>query len=422
MKTFNTLTDGFARSKTNSIKSALLIAVFSLFFTACNSLTQENSQWRGANRNGFYNETGLLKEWAADGPQMLWSFEGIGDGYTSVAAANDKIYVTGMTDSIGYLYVFDIQGKLLEKKAYGLEWNYNYNGARSTVNVHDGKLYIFSGRGILYCIDDNTLTPIWQKDIEKDFDGHNLKFGMTESPLIVGNVLYLTPGGEKNNMVALDKDNGELLWSSTGIGKPSTYCSPQYVSDLQTPVVVNAIDSNIVAFNAKTGAMLWVVDQKNPYGHSPNTPIYDKSLLFSTTGGGIGSVQYRLNQDGSIADTVWRHELDSKHGGAVKVGDYIYGSGEKNRYWYCIDWKTGETKWRDNQFGVGNIIAADGMLYCYSDRGDLILIEATPDKFNVKGTAKITLGTNQHWAHPVIYKGVLYVRHGDVLMAYKIKI
>ncbi|MDR1718760.1 MAG: PQQ-like beta-propeller repeat protein, partial [Dysgonamonadaceae bacterium] len=349
----------------------------------CASCTQvamnENSQWRGSDRSGFYKETGLLKAWPADGPQMLWSIDGLGEGYTSVAAANDRLYITGMIDSVGYLYVIDTHGKLLQKKEYGLEWNANFNGARSTVCVNDGKLYIFSGRGVLYCFEDVTLNLLWSKDIQKDFDGTNLKFGMTESPLIVGETLFLTPGGEKNNMVALNKHTGETIWSSTGIGKPSTYCSPQYISDLNVPVVVTAIDSNLVAFNAQTGAMLWEVDQKNPHGHSPNTPIYEKNLLFSVSGGGIGSVQYRLNQDGTIAEKMWTNEMDSKHGAAVKVGDYVYGSGERNRYWYCIDWRTGETKYKDNSIGVGNIIAADGMLYCYSDKGEIALVEATPE-------------------------------------------
>jgi outer membrane protein assembly factor BamB len=395
-----------------------------LIIAACGQVAgQENSQWRGADRTGVYSEKGLLKEWSAGNPQMLWSVNGLGEGYTSVAAANDKIYATGMTDSTGVLYIFDTQGKLLNKKAYGTEWSYNYNGSRSTVCVNDGCLYIFSGRGVLYCFGEPALNLLWSKNaVQKDFDGLNLKFGMTESPLIVGETLYLTPGGMKNNMVALNKKTGELLWSSAGKGKPSTYCSPQYISDLQIPIVVNAIDSNLVAFNASTGAMLWEVEQENPYGHSPNTPIYEKNLLFSVSGGGVGSAQYRLNQDGTLAEKVWANEMDSKHGAAVKVGDYVYGSGEKNRYWYCVDWKTGETKWKDNSIGVGNIIAADGMLYCYSDKGELALVEANPEKFTLKGKIKITLGTNQHWAHPVIYKGVLYLRHGDTLMAYKIKI
>jgi outer membrane protein assembly factor BamB len=401
------------------MKKLILLFVFAI--PTVTGWSQENSQWRGENRDGIYTETGLLKQWSADGPQLLWSYNGLGEGYTSVSAANDKIYVTGMIDSTGYVYVLDLKGTILKKKSYGLEWSANYNGARSTVNVNDGKLYIFSGRGVLFCLDEKSLDTLWSKDIQTDFDGRNLTFGMTESPLIVGDVIYLTPGGEKYNMVALNKLTGELLWSSTGISKPSTYCSPQYIGDLQTPVVVNAIDSNIVAFNAKTGEMLWEVDQKNPYGHSPNTPIYENGFLFSVTGGGIGSVLYRLTPEGKIAEKVWTNEMDSKLGAAVKIGNYVYGSGEKNRYWFCVDWKTGETKYKDNQIGVGNIIAADGMLYCYSDKGEFALVEATPEKFNVVSKFKITLGTNQHWAHPVIYKGILYVRHGDTLMAYNIK-
>jgi outer membrane protein assembly factor BamB len=401
------------------MKKSIILFVFAILTVT--GWSQENSQWRGENRDGIYTETGLLKKWPTDGPQLLWSCNGLGEGYTSVSAANDKVYVTGMIDSTGYVYVLDLKGNILKKKSYGLEWSENYNGVRSTVNVNDGKLYIFSGRGVLLCLDEKSLDILWSKDIQTDFDGQNLKFGMTESPLVVGDVIYLTPGGEKNNMVALNKITGELLWSSTGISKPSTYCSPQYIGDLQTPVVVNSIDSNIVAFNAKTGEMLWEVDQKNPYGHSPNTPIYENGFLFSVTGGGIGSVLYRLTPEGKIAEKVWTNEMDSKLGAAVKIGNYVYGSGEKNRYWFCVDWKTGETKYKDNQIGVGNIIAADGMLYCYSDKGEFALVEASPEKFNVVSKFKITLGTNQHWAHPVIYKGILYVRHGDTLMAYNIK-
>ncbi|MDR1724713.1 MAG: PQQ-binding-like beta-propeller repeat protein [Tannerella sp.] len=396
----------------------LVFLVSGIVLMACT--TNENSQWRGQHRDGVYHETGLLKEWPAEGPQLLWHYDDLGAGHSSVATANNKIYVTGMIDSTGYLFVLDLKGNLLEKKAYGLEWNENFNGSRSTVNVDNGKLYIFSGRSVLYCFDDKTMDLIWSKDLMNDFDGKKLQFGITESPLIVGDMIYMTPGGEKNNMVALNKNTGELIWSSTGIGKPSTYCSPQYVDDTDIPLVVNAIDSNLVAFNAQTGEMLWETDQKNPHGHNPNTPIYSDGAIFSISGGGVGSMLLRLKDGGRGFEKVWSHEMDSKLGAAVKVGDYVYGSGEKNRYWYCVDWKTGETKYKDNQLGVGNIISADGMLYCYSDKGDLALVKATPEKFDIKGQIKITLGTEQHWAHPVIYKGVLYLRHGNSLMAYKI--
>jgi outer membrane protein assembly factor BamB len=401
------------------------VVVLFLFASVTMGLfAQENSQWRGKNRDGIYTETGLLKQWPEAGPQLLWSFDGLGEGHTSAAIASDKIYITGMIDSTGVLFVFDLQGKLLNKKEYGLEWNTNWNGTRSTVNVNDGKLYIFSGRGVLSCLDEKTLNIVWSKDLLNDFDGKNLIFGMTESPLIVGDVIYATPGGEKYNAVALNKKTGELIWSSTGIGKPSTYCSPLYISELEIPLIVNAIDSNLVAFNAKTGEFLWEVEQKNPSGHNPNTPLYENGLLFSTSGGGAGSMQLRLTNGGRSVEKVWKHELDNKMGGFVKIGNYIYGSGERNRYWYCIDWKTGEQKYKDNQLGVGNVIANvvgnDGMLYCYSDKGEFALVKAIPEKFDIVSQFKITLGTEQHWAHPVIHKGVIYVRHGNTLMAYKI--
>ncbi|KAA6322032.1 Outer membrane protein assembly factor BamB [termite gut metagenome] len=400
--------------------TSVVLSVLFLSLSILPVLGQENSQWRGKKRDGVYEETGLLKKWAETGPQLLWSYDGLGEGHTSVAIANDKIYITGMTDSIGVLYIFNLDGKLLNKKAYGLEWNANYNGSRSTVNVNDGRLYIFTGRGVLLCLDEKSLDVVWSKNVLTDFDGNNLTFGMAESPLIIGDVIYATPGGKENNMVALSKKTGELIWSSKGTGKPSTYCSPQYISDLEIPMIVNAIDSSLVAFNAKTGDLLWEVDQKNPYGMSPNTPLYTDGMLFSTTGGGIGSVLLRLTNGGKSVEKVWANEMDNKMGGFVKLGNYIYGSGEKNRYWYCIDWNTGETKYKDNQLGVGNVIAADGMLYCYSDRGDFALVHATPEKFDIVSKFRITLGTDQHWAHPVIRKGTLYVRHGNSLMAYKI--
>ena len=398
--------------------------LFLLLFLASFSMTmfaQENSQWRGKNRDGIYTETGLLKQWPDEGPALLWHNSELGEGHSSAAIANDKIYITGMIDSTGYLFIFDLKGQLLTKKEYGLEWNENYNGTRSAVVVNDGRLYIYSGRGVLSCYDEKTLNLVWSKDFFSDFDGNQLKFGVNESSLIVGDVLYATPGGEINNMVALNKRTGELIWSSKGTGKPTTYCSPQYIGDQEIPIIVNAIDSSLVAFNAQTGEMLWELDQKNPYGMSPNTPLYANGKLFSTTGGGIGSMLLSPTNGGKDIEKAWSNEMDNKMGGAVKMGGYVYGSGEKNRYWYCIDWATGETVYKDNQIGVGNVIACDGMLYCYSDKGEMALVKASPEKFEVVSKYNITLGTEQHWAHPVIYKGVLYVRHGNTLMAYNIK-
>jgi hypothetical protein len=130
----------------------------------------------------------------------------------------------------------------------------------------------------------------------------------------------------------------------------------------------------------------------------------------------------RLTNGGRSIEKAWEQkDLDSKIGAMVKIGNYAYGSGDNNKFWFCVNWKTGEIKYKDKSLPLGVVIAADGMLYCYSDRGDMALVKATPEKFDLISKFSITLGSEQHWAHPVIHDGVLYVRHGNTLMAYKIK-
>ena len=394
-----------------------LIAFFSL-----NLLAQDVIQWRGVDRTGIYNETGLMKSWPADGPTLLWHFDQLGEGHSSVAIANNKIYVTGLTEGEGNLFVFDMNGKLLNKKVYGPEWDISYNGSRSTVSISDGKLYVYSGLGNLICIDENSLNILWKKNIIDDFQGANIRWGVNESPLIIGEKIIITPGGKEHNVVALNKNTGNIIWSCAGEGDLSSYCSPLYVSDQQVPQIVTMTAKHILGIDAETGKKLWSFPYNNMRNIHPNTPIYDDNMLLCVLGYGKGSIMLRLTDGGRKVEQVWESkEFDSKTGGAVKIGNYVYGSGDNHKYWFCLDWKTGEQKYKDNSIAVGAVIAAEGLLYCYSDKGEMALVKATPKKFDIISKYPITLGTEQHWAHPVIYNGVLYVRHGDTLMAYKVK-
>ena len=383
---------------------------------------QKNWQWRGENRNGMYNESGLLKEWPSNGPTLLWKFEGLGEGHTSAAIAGEKIYCTGMHGDKLMLYVFNMSGTLLKEKEVGKEWDKNHNGVRSSVCINDGKLYIFNALGHFFCLDETTLNVVWQKDILTAFDGRNLMWGMTENPLIVGDKLFLTPGGVKNNMVALNKNTGALIWSSKGEGTPSSYCSPIYIGDQSVPMVVTCMHEHIIAFNAETGEMLWSFPQKNQHDIHPNVPIYYNGLIFSTTGYRGGAMLLRLKDGGKAVEQVWKNnEMDNQMGSAVKIGDQVYASGHNNKYWFCVDWQTGKTMYKVADSGECNVISADGMLYVYSDVGEMRLIKPNPDKYELVSSFKVTIGTGTHWAHPIIHQGVLYIRHGDALMAYKIK-
>ena len=213
---------------------------------------------------------------------------------------------------------------------------------------------------------------------------------------------------------------------------PSTYCSPLYIGDQSIPMVVTwfegeqqdekVYDNKIVAFNADTGELLWEHTQPSENDINPNMPIYSDGMILSITGYRGGAWMYRLKEGGIVAELVWHNkEMDNQMGGAIKVGDYIYASGHMNRNWFCVDWNTGETTYKVADLAPCNVIFADGMLYCYSEKGTMNLVKPDPEKFELVGRFDVTLGTNQHWAHPVIQNGVLYIRHGDALMAYKVK-
>ena len=399
----------------------LSIIIFTAFF-ALNLSAQDNIQWRGTDRTGIYKETGLLNSWPAEGPAMLWHYEGLGEGHSSVAIANNKIYVTGLVDGKGYLFVFDMNGKLLNKKEYGAEWDTSYNGARSTATISDGKIYIYSGKGGLVCFNESNLDVVWEKNVIDEYQGSNIRWGVNESPLIVDEKIIITPGGKEHNVMALNKNTGEVIWSCAGEGDVSAYCSPLYLSDQKTPQIVTMTAKHVLGIDVATGKKIWSFAYNNSRNVHANSPVYSNNMLLCVFGYGKGSIMLRLTDGGKKVEQVWENnEFDSKTGGAVKIGDYAYGSGDNNKYWFCVDWETGKTIYKDNSIAVGVVIANENMLYCYSDKGEMALVKATPEKFDIVSKYPITMGTDQHWAHPVIYKGILFVRHGNALMAYKVK-
>lgn len=396
--------------------------IICLSFFAMSLCAQNNIQWRGTDRTGVYKETGLLKVWPQAGPALAWHFDGLGEGHSSVAIDSDKLYLTGQTDGKGYIFIFDLAGKQLNKKEYGPDWSTNYNGPRGTITVNSGKIYLISGLGDVYCFDQNTLGVVWKKNILKEYNASNIEWGINEAPLIIGDNLIATPGGKQHNFVALNKNTGALVWSSPGAGDASAYCSPLYIADQQVPQIVTMTANHIIGVDAATGKKLWSHENKNRYSVHANTPVYGNNMILCTSGYGRGSTMLRLTNGGRNVEQVWfAPELDNRIGAMVKVGNYAYGSGDNNRYWFCVDWNTGEIKYKEKGLAMGNIIANDGMLYCYTDRGEMALVKATPEKLDIVSKFSITMGTEQHWAHPVLYKGMMYVRHGNTLMAYKVK-
>jgi outer membrane protein assembly factor BamB len=328
-----------------------------------------------------------------------------------------------MTDGKGHLFVFDLNGKLLNKIEYGDEWDVNFFGTRGTPTISDGKIYIISGMGDLICFDERDLNVIWQRNILEDFDAKNITWGITESPLIIGDTIIATPGGEVHNVVALNKYNGELIWSSPGVGESASYTSPLYIPDLEAPLIVQLTAQHIIGLEAKTGKVLWSHESRSTHSINANTPLYHDNMIFWTNVNS-GAFMLRLSNGGRDSEIIWEiPDLNNMQGGYVKIGDYIYSSsgGYGKHDWYCINWYTGKIMWQKTVIGTSVVIANDDFLFGYSDRGIMALMKAAPSTLDIISQFEVTLGTDQHWAHPVLYRGVLYVRRGNTLMAYNAK-
>ena len=387
-----------------------------------NLMAQEIAQWRGPGRDGIYNETGLLKVWPENGPTLLWHFEGLGEGHSSAAVTSDRIYTAGTLQGIGYLFCFDLAGKLVWKIPYGEEWTESWPGVRSTPLVYNGKIYQLSGMGKLLCRRSDNGEFVWSIDVLKDYHGPNIKWGVTENLLIDGNKLFCTVGGRDTNVIALDPDTGKLIWKSSGKGEPSAYCSPALIKLPNRHVLVTQTANSILGIDAENGILLWNVDQPNKWSVHANTPLYHDGYIYCVSGYGQGGVMLKLADDGSSVQEVWRNKnLDNRMGGFVLVNGKIFGSDDSGKAWYCLDWKTCTPMYSEKITGRGNIIFSDGMLYLYGDNGEVVLAEPLPNSFKKASAFKVPYGTDQHWAHLVISNGRLYVRHGNSLMVYEIR-
>jgi outer membrane protein assembly factor BamB len=379
-------------------------------------------QWRGDNRDGKYKETGLLKKWPKDGPEILWTANGFGTGYSSVIVAGDMIFTTGADEDQGYVYGLDKSGKQRWKTFFGTEWTTSFEGTRTTPTFLNGKLYVHSSYGMAVCLDAGTGKILWQDDLNKKYKVRVPRWGISEAPLIIDDKVIFTPGGEEIIMIAKNINSGETIWESKLNGDIQAYNSPAIVTHNGNKMIITNLSRSVVGVNPETGELLWQYSQVNKYDVHPNTPIYENGFVYSFTGYGVGGIMLKISDDGKSVSKVWENSSqDNQMGGGIWLDGKIYASGQKNRDWQCLDAKTGKLIQSIDDISKGTIIHADGMFYCYGDKGEIGLMKPTANGFEFVSKCSVDEGTNQHWAHLVIKDGVLYVRHGDSVIAYNIK-
>ncbi len=408
------------------ITALTLICIVSI-----SSFGQDFWEWRGPGRTGVFNETGLLKSWPAEGPELIWSVEELPDGYSSVSVANNTIYFTGIVDSTDVLVAVDTKGNLKWQTPYGRAWDNSFNLSRCTPTIENDKVWVSSGLGDIACLDAITGEIIWSTNASEAFEGTYGRWGISESLLICEDKVFYTPGGNKTTMLAYYKDSGELAWSSKSLNDNPSYTSPVLAEWAEKKMIITATQSYIIGVAPEDGSILWKFDFGAFAGgewhanNQTNTPIFHEGKVYVTSGYNHKSVQIELSEDADAAYFNWVDTvLDVHHGGIVKLENYIYGANwESNRMgrWTCLDWNTGKVMYEVEWENKGSIISADGMLYCYDEKnGNIALAKATHEGYDVISSFKVPIGDGPHWSHPVIRDGVLYIRHGKALMAYSI--
>lgn len=407
------------------------IILFLLLSTTM-GIAQELSEWRGNGRTGVYNETGLQKKWHENGPELIWLSDSIPIGYSSVAIAHNTVYTTGRKDSLDILIALDMKGRILWQTAYGRSWDNSYNESRCTPTIKCGDIYVSSGLGDIACINVISGKIKWQVKASEKFKGTFGRWGISESLLLVDDKVIYTPGGNITTIVALNKKNGETIWQSESLEDNPSYTSPVLIEINGIYQIVTSTENYIIGTNPDNGKIVWKFDfgkyarGKWKANNQTNTPLYHDGGIFVSSGYDHHCVMLELSEDASTVSLSWVDStLDIHHGGAVRVGNYIYGANwEHNRMgnWVCLSWDDGEIMYEEEWENKGAIIYAEGMLYCYEEKnGNIALAEADPHKFEVISSFKVPFGKGPYWAHPVIKNGILYIRNQEFVMAYDIK-
>lgn len=393
--------------------------------------SQTVNEWRGSGRTGIYSESSLLKSWPAAGPSLLWESTEAGTGYSSVTVTGDVVYITGRKGDDDYLTAYTQDGKVKWSTRYGKSSDSNYPDTRSTPTYSNGRLYLVSGSGDMVCIGTDGKI-VWSVNYFQKYNASAPRFGISESPVVVDNKVIGTPGGNVAAAVAFSTSDGKVLWTTPPVNEGTQYVNPLVIESGGKKILVTVTTGSILGINVADGKLLWKVDyeglnaEQGGRRNHINTPIYRDGFLLVANGYTQVAVKLKINPDGSAPSVVWKNtDLTPHVGGAVLLGDLIFSSTHDNNSmgkWICVDWNTGKTLWINEWHNKGSVISADGMLYIYEERtGNVGLVKPSREKLDVVSQFRITKGTGPYWAHPVINKGRLFLRHGEYLAVYSLK-
>ncbi len=403
--------------------------------------------WRGPNRNDKSAETGLLKEWPEGGPQQLWVNNDSGLGYAGIAIVGKQLFTMGMEENREFALCIDpnngqeIWRTPLELLPEGgprdggflRDWG---DGPRCTPSVDGDKVYVLGAGGHLACLGKSDGRKIWSAELV-DFGGKIPMWGYSESPLIDGDKLVCTPGGEVGTILALNKKTGEKIWQSKPVtrtlesdGSVTAAASRNYSSVL--PIewnnqrqYIQLTEHAVVSLHPETGEVIWESLWRGKTAVIPS-PIFDEGQVYVTSGYNVGSKLIKIGEDNSASEVWYTKDMQNHHGGVIKVGDFFYGT--NNQTLVCQSAKDGKKVWATRQIQKGCLGYADGLFYHVQEtNGKVTLFDASQKNLAIKSSFVLSPQTERRagkgmiWTHPVIVNGKLYLRDQNIIYCYDVK-
>jgi outer membrane protein assembly factor BamB len=407
--------------------------------TAVPSWAADWPQWQGIDRTAVSKEKGLLQKWPEKtGPKLAWTIETLGEGFSTPTVAAGKIYTMGNRDNGNKEkreYVF-----ALSEKDGSEVWAIDvgpvrsngggYAGPRCSPTVDGNLVYALGMNGDLLCIDTNVGAAaggvVWRKDLVKDFKGRPGGWAYTESPLVDGDQLIVTPGAQEAALVALNKKTGEVIWKAQVPGKDGAHYASAIAADIHgVRQYIQFMANGVVSVAAKDGAFLWRYDAPHNGTANCSTVLYKDGYIFAASNYGKGGGQAKIlhNADGSwkAEEVYFVKDMSNHHGGMILVDGHIYGEGGGRLR--CLNFQDGKPAWPNGRTaGKGSIAAADGRIYYRDEGGPILLLELTPEKYVEHGRFEQPNRTGKPcWPHPVIANGKMYIRDQQYLFCYDVK-
>jgi len=376
-------------------------------------------QWRGSNRDGISKETGLFKQWPAEGPSLLWKAAGAGGGYSSFAISNGRLITMGLKGDREYVISFDVAtGKEVWATPHGAAFrNDRGDGPRGTPTVDGYYIYSLGGNGDLSSIEARTGRLVWSMNVLQKFGGSNITWGISESPLVIGEKILVNPGGPGASIVALNKKDGSLIWKSQSDRAGYSSAIPVQVGN--TTQVVFFTHTRGLALDLKDGKLLWEYPRAANNVANAATPVARGNRVFISSDYGNGGGLVEIKADGKAQEVYFTKDMRNHHSSSILIGDHLYGF--SGGILTAMRFDTGEVAWKDRSVGKGSLVYADGHLYALSENGVVGLVEVSPAGYKEKGRFRIPQDSLPTWAHPVVAGGRLFLRDQDTIYAYDVR-